>query len=91
MLLSEYANCKKARETADVALRDVLHRIYLGVLYFLNVTRFYVTRVNGVSIYARKGSKSYFTFRFSPNSPDTQQRYVQILPFKSDICLTVHH
>ena len=43
-------NCNKEREAANRALRDVLHKIYVGVLYFLNVTRVYVTRVNGHSI-----------------------------------------
>jgi hypothetical protein len=38
--------------TANGVLRDVVHRIYQGVLYFQNFMRFYGTRVNVISFMA---------------------------------------
>ena len=37
------------KKTANVVLRDVVERLYQGVLFFQNVTRFHCTAVNVIS------------------------------------------
>lgn len=41
--------CCICNKRAFVVRRDIVHRIYQGVLYFLNIVRFYDTQVNVIA------------------------------------------